>query len=106
MLFLFRHLSADPAAPTVLNTIRTLNQDPNIAKASYELSLLQILALGVRAIWPHDTTGKVPDILVPVASVRSELDAGRQHQVAEFTAAHKDAVANILSNDDPRKGSA
>jgi len=66
---------------------------------------LQVPALGVRAVWLHDASGKAPDILVPVAPVRPELVAGRRYTLAEFTAALKDAAAKILANDDPRKGS-
>jgi len=102
----FAALSSNPSAAAVQNAIHALNQDANISKASYEFSLLQVSALGVRAVWLHDSSGKASDILVPVAPVRSELVAGRQYQVAEFTAALKDAAAKILADDDPLKGSA
>jgi hypothetical protein len=102
----FTALSSNPTAATVQTAIHTLSQDPNISKPSYDISVLQISALGVRAVWLHDGSGKAADILVPVAPVRPELVAGRQYQVAEFIAALKDAAAKILANDDPRKGSA
>jgi hypothetical protein len=102
----FASLSSNPSAAAVQSTIHTLSQDAELAKASYEVSLLQIPALGVRAVWLHDVSGKAADILVPVAPVRPELVAGRRYQLAEFTAALKDAAAKILANDDPRKGSA
>jgi hypothetical protein len=101
----FAALSANPTAPGVQAEIHTLSQDPDVAKASYEASLLQVPALGVRAVWLHDASGKAADLLVPVAPVRSELTAGRKYTVAEFTAALKDAAAKILANNDPRKGS-
>lgn len=101
----FAALSANPSAPGVQAAIHTLSQDADIAKASYEVSLLQVPALGVRAVWLHDASGKAADILVPVAPVRPELVAGRRYTLAEFTAALKDAAAKILANDDPRKGS-
>lgn len=101
----FAALSANPSAPGVQAAIHTLSQDADIAKASYEASLLQVPALGVRALWLHDASGKAPDVLVPVAPVRPELVAGRKYTVAEFTAALKDAAGKILANDDPRKGS-
>ncbi len=102
----FAALSSSPSAAAVQNAVHALSQDPNVANGSYEFSLLQVSALGVRAVWLHDPSGKASDILVPVAPVRSELVAGRQYQVAEFTGALKDAAAKILANDDPRKGSA
>jgi hypothetical protein len=101
----FAALSANPSAPGVQAAIHTLSQEADIVKASYEVSLLQVPALGVRAVWLHDASGKAADILVPVAPVRSELVAGRRYTVAEFAAALKDAAAKILANDDPRKGS-
>ncbi len=101
----FASISANPSAPGVQAAIHTLSQDADVAKASYEVSLLQVPALGVRAVWLHDASGKAPDLLVPVAPVRSELVAGRKYTVAEFAAALKDAAAKILANDDPRKGS-
>ena len=102
----FASLGSNPSAAAVQTAIHTLSQDSELAKASYEVSLLQVSALGVRAVWLHDASGKSGDILVPVAPVRPELVAGRQYQIAEFTGALKDAAAKILANDDPLKGSA
>jgi hypothetical protein len=48
--FKFSALSTNPSATAVQTTVQTLNQDANVAKASYQLSLLQIPALGVRAV--------------------------------------------------------
>lgn len=101
----FAALSSNPSAPGVQNEISALSHDPEIAKASYEVSLLQIPALGVRAVWLHDPSGKAGDLLVPVAPVRSELVAGRRYSTEEFTSALKDLTAKILAEDNPRKGS-
>jgi hypothetical protein len=101
----FASISANPTAPGVQSTIHTLSQDPELAKGSYEASLLQVPALGVRAVWLHDASGKAADILVPVAPVRQELTAGRKYTIPEFAAALRDAAAKILTNDNPRKGS-
>ncbi len=102
----FAALNSNPAASGVQDQIAALSKDPAIAAASYEVSVLQVPALGVRAVWLHDPSGKAADLLVPVAPVRSELTAGRQYSIAEFSAALKDAAAKVLTNDDPRKGSA
>jgi hypothetical protein len=101
----FASISSNPTAPGVQAAIHTLGQDAEVAKGSYEASLLQIPALGVRAVWLHDASGKAADVLVPVPPVRQELTAGRKYTVPEFAAALKDAAAKILANDDPRKGS-
>jgi hypothetical protein len=99
-------LNINPPATAVQAAIHTLSQDAAIAAASYEAGLLQIPALGVRAVWLHDSTERSPDVLVPLAPVRSELVAGRQYTVAEFAAALKGAATRALANDDPRKGAA
>jgi hypothetical protein len=101
----FAAISSNPSAPAVQNEIAALSKSPDIAAASYEVSLLQIPALAVSAVWLHDPSGKAADILVPVAPVRSELVAGRRYTIAEFTSALKAPAAKILANDDPRKGS-
>jgi len=101
----FTSLSSDPFAPGTQSALDDLAQDPVIANASYDVSLLQVPALGVRALWLRDPSGKSSDIIVPVAPVRTELAAGRRYQLAEFTDSLKDAAAKILSDDDPRKGS-
>ena len=101
----FAALNSNPAASAVQDQIAALGKDPAIAAASYEVSVLQVPALGVRAVWLHDPSGKAADLLVPVAPVRSELTAGRHYSVAEFSAALKDAAAKALGDNDPRKGS-
>ncbi len=101
----FSSLISHPSTFEVQKEILALGQDPAIAKDSYEISLLQISALGVRAVWLHDPTGKSPDLLVPVPPVRSELVAGRRYQIAEFAGALMNPAEKILADDDPRKGS-
>ena len=101
----FSSLISHPSTFEVQKEILALGQDPAIAKESYEISLLQISALGVRAVWLHDPTGKSPDLLVPVPPVRSELVAGRRYQIAEFAGALMTPAEKILADDDPRKGS-
>lgn len=100
----FAALTLNPAAGAVRTTIDALQQDARIAKASYEVSLLQISALGVRAVWLHDPTRKSPDLLIPVPPVRSELVAGRRYTVAEIVEALRHAAERILGDDDPQKG--
>ena len=113
----FAAISSNPSAPGVQNEIAALSKSPDLAGTSYEVSLLQIPALAVSALWLHDPTrsaasagatsssGNASDILVPVAPVRSELVAGRHYTISEFTDALKAPAAKILANDDPLKGS-
>ena len=62
-------------------------------EGTYNASLLQVPALGVRALWLRHPSGQAGDILVPVTPVRSELVAGRRYTLAELTDALKDAAA-------------
>jgi hypothetical protein len=101
----FAALSSNPSAAQVQDEIQALNRDRGIAHA-YEFSLLQIPAMGVKAIWLNDPSGKSLDILIPVAPVRRELVAGRKYQIAEFIDALRDSAARILSAESPGKGSA
>jgi hypothetical protein len=102
----FASLGVDPSSRGMQTAIDALAKDPDVANASYEVSLLQVPALGVRALWLRDPSRRDDDILVPVAPVRSDLVAGRSYKLAEFTNALNDAAAKILADDDPRKGSA
>jgi hypothetical protein len=102
----FAALSSNPSAAQVQDEIQALNRDRGIAHASYEFSLLQIPAMGVKAIWLHDPSGKSSDILIPLAPVRRELVAGRKYQIVEFINALRESAARILSADSPGKGSA
>ena len=72
-------------------------------EGTYNASLLQVPALGVRALWLRHPSGQVGDILVLVTPVRSELVAEPRYTLAEFTDALKDAAAKILRDNDPRK---
>jgi len=101
----FASLRAEPSAADVQSQIAALAHDPALATSAFEVSLLQIPALGVKAIWLHAASGQANDILVPIAPVRSELVAGRRYGLAEFVQALKDPAARILVDDDPRKGS-
>jgi hypothetical protein len=101
--FKFASISANPSAPDVARQVQTLSADSTIA-ATYEVALLQVPALGVRALWLRDTAGRAPDVVVPVAPVRSELTAGRRYSADEFLGALRPLAATALADDDPRKG--
>lgn len=101
----FASLGVEPSSSAMQIAVDALAKDADIGKASYELSVLQIPALGVKALWLRDPSQRAGDILVPIAPVRSELVASRRYTLAEFSDALKDAAARILADDDPRKGS-
>ena len=76
----------------------------NFADRSYEPRLLQISALGVRALWLKSKSRSHADVVIPLAPTRSELAANRHYSPAEFIEALKAAAEAALRVDDPNKG--
>jgi len=76
----------------------------DFAGHSYEPRLLQISALGVRALWLKSKLRSQPDIVIPLAPTRGELTANRHYSPAEFIAALKSGAGAILRDDAPGKG--
>ena len=77
----------------------------DFAGRSYEPRLLQISALGVRALWLKSKSRSHADVVIPLAPTRHELTANRHYSPAEFIAALKSAAEAILRDDAPGKGS-
>ena len=76
----------------------------DFASRSYELRLLQISALGVRALWLKSKSRSHPDVVIPLAPTRREVIANRHYSPAEFLAALKPAAEAALAADAPGKG--
>jgi hypothetical protein len=76
----------------------------NFAGRSYEPRLLQISALGVRALWLKSKSRSHPDVVIPLAPTRHELTANRHYSPAEFIAALKSAAETLLRAEAPGKG--
>ena len=76
----------------------------NFAGRSYEPRLLQISALGVRALWLKSKSRSHADIVIPLAPTRRELTANRHYSPAEFVAALKSAAETLLRDEAPGKG--
>jgi hypothetical protein len=76
----------------------------NFAGRSYEPRLLQISALGVRALWLKSKSRSHADIVIPLAPTRRELTANRHYSAAEFIAALKSAAEAMLRDEAPGKG--
>jgi hypothetical protein len=77
----------------------------DFAGRSYELRLLQISALGVRALWLWAKSRAQTDVVIPLAPTRGELTANQHYSPAEFIAALKPRAEAILRDDAPGKGS-
>jgi hypothetical protein len=76
----------------------------NFAGRSYEPRLLQISALGVRALWLKSKSRSHPDVVIPLAPTRRELTANRHYSPAEFIEALKSAAETLLRAEAPGKG--
>lgn len=101
----FSALRTGQAVTSFQEQLDALRASDGQAGTSFDVALLQIPALGVRAVWLHDPANRVADVLVPVAPVRAELTAGKHYSAQEFMSALKDPAALLLAEDDPRKGS-
>ena len=97
--FTFSGISFSPGAANVKEAIAALQSAPDL-EASYEVAILQIPALGVRAIWLQDS----PDLIVPTAPTRPELTSGQRYSSQDFLSALQPSARRILAADDPRKG--
>jgi hypothetical protein len=76
----------------------------NFAGRSYEPRLLQISALGVRALWLKSKSRSHADAVIPLAPTRRELTANRHYSPAEFIEALKSAAETLLRAEAPGKG--
>jgi hypothetical protein len=76
----------------------------DFAGKSYEARLLQISAMGVRALWLKAKSRSDADVVIPLAPTRPELTAGRYYSSEEFIAALKEAAEAMLAAEAPGKG--
>jgi hypothetical protein len=76
----------------------------DFAGKSYEARLLQISAMGVRALWLKAKSRSHADVVIPLAPTRRELTAGRHYSPEEFVAALKGAAEAMLAAEAPGKG--
>jgi hypothetical protein len=71
---------------------------------SYQPRLLQISALGIRALWLKSAPRSQADIVIPLAPTRPELTANRHYSPAEFIEAVRPAAEALLRAEAPGKG--
>ena len=76
----------------------------DFAGKSYEARLLQISAMGVRALWLKAISRSHADVVIPLAPTRRELTAGRHYSPEGFIAALKGAAEAMLAAEAPGKG--
>ena len=71
---------------------------------TFQPRLLQISALGVRALWLKAKPPSRGDVVIPLEPTHSQLTANRHYSPAEFIEALKPAAAELLRADAPGKG--
>ena len=76
----------------------------DFAGRSYEPRLLQISALGVRALWLKSKSRAHADVVIPLAPTRRELTANRHYSPTAFIEALKAAAETLLRAEAPGKG--
>lgn len=75
-----------------------------LADQSYQPRLLQISALGVRALWLKSQPPSRADVVIPLAPTPPGLTANRHYSPAEFIEALRPAAEALLRTDAPGKG--
>ena len=101
----FAGLNVNSSFRSVQHELRSAAEaGADFAGRSYEPRLLQISALGVRALWLKSKSRSHADVVIPLAPTRRELTANRHYSPAEFIAALKTAAETTLAADAPGKG--
>jgi hypothetical protein len=100
----FAGLNLNSRFRSVLQELRLADEAADLAGKSYQARLLQISAMGVRALWLRAKSRSHADAVIPLAPTRPELTAGRHYSYQEFIAALRGAAEAMLAADAPGKG--
>lgn len=100
----FAGLNVNSRFRSVLQELRLAAEAEEFAGKSYEARLLQISAMGVRALWLKAKSRSHADVVSPLTPTRRELTAGRHYSSEEFIAALQGAAEAMLADEAPGKG--
>ena len=100
----FLQFNVNPKLSSVQHELQSIASRDVFASRSYELRLLQISALGVRALWLRAESGSRVDVVVPLSPAPLELTANQHYTPNEFIAAIKAAAQTMLAAEGLRKG--
>lgn len=100
----FAGLNVNSRFRSVLQELRLAGEAADFADKPYEARLLQIPAMGVRALWLKAKSRSHADVMIPLAPTRSELNAGQHYSAAAFVAALKGAAEAMVAAEAPGKG--
>ena len=100
----FAGLNVNSRFRPVMQELRVVGEAAAFAGKTYEARLLQISAMGVRALWLRAKSRSDADVVIPLAPTRPELEAGRHYSAAAFIAALKGAAEAMVAAEAPGKG--
>jgi hypothetical protein len=100
----FSGLNVNSRFRSVQHELRSAAASGDFAGRSYEPRLLQVSALGVRALWLKSKSRSHADVIIPLAPTRRELTAERHYAPSEFVAALRGVAETSLAADAPGKG--
>jgi hypothetical protein len=100
----FTGLNVNSRFRSVQEELRLAAEAAEFAGKSYEARLLQISAMGIRALWLKAKSRSHADVVIPLAPTRRELTAGRHYSPEEFIAALRGAAEAMLAAEAPGKG--
>lgn len=100
----FAGLNVNSRFRSVLQELRAAAEAADFAGKSYEARLVQISAMGIRALWLKAKSRSHADVVIPLAPTRRELTAGRHYSSEEFIAALQGVAEAMLAAEAPGKG--
>jgi hypothetical protein len=100
----FTGLNVNSRFRSVQEELRLAAEAAEFAGKSYEARLLQISAMGIRALWLKAKSRSHADVVIPLAPTRRELTAGRHYSPEEFIAALRGPAEAMLAAEAPGKG--
>jgi hypothetical protein len=100
----FLQLNVNSKFRSVQHELQSVAAGEVFASRAYKLRLLQVTALGLRALWLRADSGSRADVVVPLSPVRSELTANQLYTPYAFLAAIKPTAQTSLAAQVPGKG--
>lgn len=97
----FSHVTRGRYVNSTVQAIEAAERAPEVAAADFELRLLDVPALQLRAIWLHaDGT----DLLVPLAPAPGSLEPNRVYSEEELLSAMHDRASRVVEQADDAGG--
>ncbi|WP_374653698.1 hypothetical protein [Phenylobacterium sp.] len=99
----FSAVSEGPQITSLGRRIRSVEADSAASDEHYDVSIIRVPALYLTAMWLKGRDGR-PDVVIPEASPKSPLIAGKRYSLEQFNAELKPVAERLLAETDPEKG--